>query len=221
MKTKKPFFTAGIIFLISVLSLSGCAFNLYKQSPRSKNKIKQLEAKVDELEKLRASERGQFSSLKDKLSRNLRDQIKDDQISLEMSEGGLVITLSDNILFDSGKAELKKNADSVLSKVTRIIKNEVPSKNIGIRGHTDNVPIKHSNWKSNWELSTARATSVLHSMKKHGVSPERLSATGYGEFRPVASNDTAKGRSRNRRVEIVVLPEYSEGTFYKQTNDFK
>ncbi|MCK5081464.1 MAG: OmpA family protein, partial [Candidatus Omnitrophica bacterium] len=84
--------------------------------------------------------------------------------------------------------------------------------NVGIEGHTDNVPITHSGWKSNWELSTARALSVLHHLEDNeGISPKRLSATGYGEFRPVASNATKAGKQDNRRVEIVILPKTMPG----------
>ena len=80
--------------------------------------------------------------------------------------------------------------------------------NVGIEGHTDNVPIKYSGWKSNWELSSARAMSVLHYLiDDHGINPPRLSATGYGEYHPVETNDTAEGRQKNRRVEIVILPK--------------
>ncbi|MFH1782408.1 MAG: OmpA family protein, partial [Candidatus Omnitrophota bacterium] len=82
---------------------------------------------------------------------------------------------------------------------------------IGIEGHTDNEPIKYSGWKSNWELSTARATSVLHYIvDERGIAPERVSATGHGEFKPVSSNDTEDGKRQNRRVEIVVLPKNIE-----------
>ena len=111
-------------------------------------------------------------------------------------------------MFDSGKAELKKEAFPVLDKVAGILKKEVPDKNIGIGGHTDNVPIQYSNWKSNWELSAARATNVLHYLEEKGVSPRRLSATGYGEYRSVTSNKTSVERAENRRVEIIILPEY-------------
>jgi len=83
--------------------------------------------------------------------------------------------------------------------------------NTRIEGHTDKVPIKRSGWKSNWELSTARALSVLHYLEKdEGISPERLSAIGYGEYRPVASNDSRDGRKQNRRVEIVILPNVTK-----------
>ena len=128
-------------------------------------------------------------------------------VSLIMQDRGLVITFLDEILFDSGKAKIRPEADPVLDKVTSVITTKAADLNIGIEGHTDNTPIKYSGWKSNWELSTARATSVLHYLIDKGVLPEKLAAIGYGEFRPVASNDTPEGQRKNRRVEIVILPE--------------
>jgi chemotaxis protein MotB len=88
---------------------------------------------------------------------------------------------------------------------------------VGIEGHTDNIPIARSGWKSNWELSSARALAVLHYLEKEEkISPERLSAIGYGEFQPVASNDTKDGRQANRRVEIVIMPKLTKVTESKE-----
>ena len=98
-----------------------------------------------------------------------------------------------------------------LDKVCAVLKENMADFNIGIEGYTDDVPIKHSGWKSNWELSTARSLSVLHFLvNEKGISPERLSAIGFGEYRPVASNDTKEGRKLNRRVEIVIQPKISK-----------
>lgn len=210
MKAKKLLMAEFVMLLVVCFMTTGCAVNFYKQSPRSKQKIQELQSKVDELEAQRAAEKDQFEKTKQMLEQRLKEQIKNDEVSLKMTEGGLVIVLSDSILFDSGKAELKNDALPVLDKVISIIKSEVPEKNIGISGHTDNVPITHSSWKSNWELSTARSTNVLHYLEENGVLAEKLSATGYGEYRPVASNDTASGRAKNRRVEIVILPQFAE-----------
>lgn len=198
------------VLVVSSMLVSGCAVNFYKQNPRSKKKIAELESKIDDLELQRQHERANFEEVKKMLEEKLRSQISDKSISLTVDERGLVIVLSDDILFDSGKADLKKEAYPVLDKVAYIIKDKVPGKNIGISGHTDNVPIKYSGWKSNWELSSARATNVLYYLESKGVSPKRLSATGYGEHRSLASNATAEGRSKNRRVEIVILPEFIE-----------
>jgi chemotaxis protein MotB len=124
-----------------------------------------------------------------------------------MEEKGLVITFVSEVLFDSGKAILKKDSLPSLDKVAKILNENVPDNNIGVEGYTDNQPIKYSNWKSNWELSAHRALSVLEYLESRGIDPKRLSASGYGEFRPVASNDTTEGRATNRRVEIVIYPK--------------
>ncbi len=210
MRTKGYFLKTLAIVIVASLALSGCAVNFYKQSPRSKKKIKDLEMKIGDLEKQRDMEREQFEAVKRQLEGKFSSQIASDQITLKMQDGGLAIILSDDILFDSGKADIKKAAYPVLDKVASVVKNDVPNKSIGISGHTDNVPIKYSGWKSNWELATARATKVLYYLEKKGIPPSRLSATGYGEHYPIASNATSDGRAKNRRVEIVILPEFAE-----------
>ena len=208
---KSVYLLKGITCLVALsMCLSGCALNFYKQSKRNKDRIKQLESEVQNLEQERADERKQMEDTKRLLEKKLKSQIRDKSVSLKMDDQGLVIILSDDILFDSGKADIKPEAYPVLDNVASVIKSKVPDKNIGVSGHTDNVPIKYSNWKSNWELSTARATNVLHYLEEKGVSPDRLSAIGYGQHRPIDSNKTAEGRAKNRRVEIVILPEYVE-----------
>jgi len=128
-----------------------------------------------------------------------------------MMEKGLVITFVADVLFDSGKAAIRSEAYPSLDKVAVVLKENVPELNVGIEGHTDNEPIRFSGWKSNWELSTSRALSVLHYLvNKKGIAPQRLSAIGYGEYRPVASNDTKEDRRLNRRVEVVIMPKISK-----------
>ncbi|NQT32874.1 MAG: OmpA family protein [Candidatus Omnitrophica bacterium] len=208
MRIKRYLMSGTLVIIALSVFTSGCAVNFYKQSPRSKRKINELQAQVYGLEKQQAEERKRFEEAKRMLESKFRNEIRDQNISLTMDERGLVIILSDDILFDSGKADLKKGAFPVLNNVIAVIKKKVPNKDVGISGHTDNVPIKYSNWKTNWELSTARATNVLYYLEKKGISPARLSATGYGEYRTIASNDTEEGRAMNRRVEIVILPEF-------------
>ena len=124
-----------------------------------------------------------------------------------MQDKGLVVTFVSEVLFDSGKAKLRSDSLSKLNKVAGVLNTTVADLNIGIEGHTDNEPIKKSGWKSNWELSTARALSVLHHLSEQNVNEPRMSAIGYGEYRPVAPNDSKDGRQKNRRVEIVILPK--------------
>lgn len=107
-------------------------------------------------------------------------------------------------MFDTGSAEIKDEAKKMLTAVLSVIKKI--QNNIVIEGHTDNIPIKSAEYHSNWELSTARAMSVLmYLMQEDGIRPERFSASGYGEHRPIMSNATPEGRARNRRVDIILV----------------
>jgi len=191
--------TGFVVFLI--LALSGCTFIFQTGRRSDARKIEELSRQLDELTRARRL-------LEDALSK----EIEDKQVKLEMMEKGLVITVVGDVLFDSGKAKLREQSLPILDKVSKVLEKNVPQLNVGIEGHTDNQPIKFSGWASNWELSTARALGVLHYIvEEKGISPERVSAIGYGEYRPVATNDTQEGRQLNRRVEIVILPLLTKG----------
>lgn len=134
--------------------------------------------------------------------RKLFSDISD--INIKTDIRGVVITLPDKLLFDSGSAQLKPQAKELLLQIAERLK-EIPGK-ISIEGHTDNMPlVSTSIYKSNWELSAARASSVLHFLISQGLSPDRFLIAGYGEYRPIADNETGEGRAKNRRVEIVIL----------------
>lgn len=195
----KIIITLLLVFFIGV-TLMGCTFIFQKGRRSDIEKIQALSSQLDEL-----------SNTKRLLEERLKQEIADKEVRLEMAEKGLVITFVADVLFDSGKAKLKPESYSVLDKISRVLLENVPQNNIGIEGHTDNEPIRFSGWKSNWELSTARALSVLHYLVDNkGISPERVQANGFGEYRPVASNDTKEGRRLNRRVEIVILPQVTK-----------
>ena len=196
------------VLLLSA-ALSGCTFIIQKGRRSDVQKIEELSAQLQELSK-------SSGQLEDRLSQ----EIKDKQVKLQMMEKGLVITVVGDLVFDSGKAKIRSEAFSVLGKVANILKEDLPQYSVGIEGYTDNVPIKHSGWKSNWELSAQRALSVLYYLvNEGGVSPARVSASGYGENRPVASNGTKEGRQLNRRVEIVILPKLTKvSDSIKKTN---
>ncbi|MDI6865303.1 OmpA/MotB family protein [Thermodesulfovibrio yellowstonii] len=124
-------------------------------------------------------------------------------INIKSDARGIVITLPDSLLFSSGSAELKPESTDALTRIAEKLK-ELPGK-VAIEGHTDNIPISSSVYKSNWELSAARASSVLHFLLQRGLSPDRFLIAGYGEYKPVATNDTDEGRAKNRRVELIIL----------------
>lgn len=203
----------GKVCLIGALlvSLTGCTVAFYSRYPRDKARIKELSDQVSQMQRLRAQETDELKAALAQLESKLKGEIASKQVSVGMEERGVVITFVDEVLFDSGKAIIKPGAYDVLNRVADILKDKVADKNIGVEGHTDNQPIKYSGWKSNWELSTARATSVLHYLVDNcGITPERLQATGYGEYRPVASNLTQDGKQKNRRVEIIILPKITK-----------
>ena len=130
-----------------------------------------------------------------------------DYILVTQEKNRITIMIEGQVLFESGKAELVSGAWPLLDDIARIIQNH-PQYRVNIKGHTDNVPIATTQFPSNWELSAVRATTVLRYLIDHGVGPpSRLTATGYGDLLPVASNDTPEGRARNRRVEFVLEKE--------------
>ncbi len=196
-----------VIFSIFIsFVLTGCAITFHSGKPSDTRRIQELEG----LTKTKEQEIDELNQAKALLEKRLRKEIDEKQVRLEMAERGLVITFVAEVLFDSGKAKVRPEAYASLDKIARVLKENVADRNINIEGHTDNQPIKYSGWKSNWELSTARATSVLHYMvDEKNIAPQRVSAVGHGEFKPVASNDTAEDRQKNRRVEIIILPKMS------------
>ncbi|TCK18821.1 chemotaxis protein MotB [Thiogranum longum] len=163
----------------------------------------------------------------DAASEALADSIE--QAMSELMDNGLIdvrrdkrwieVEIKSSILFGSGSAELAAGAQPVLRKLAEKL---APLNNtIHVEGFTDNVPIDNFEFRSNWELSAARAASVVHLFTRLGVSPERMAAIGYGEYRPIASNDTPEGRSRNRRVVLVIMsgadPRVSQSVEHLQT----
>ena len=153
----------------------------------------------------RAKEQEDFRRLKRQIDAYARQKGIQDKVQTVIAQRGLVIRLlTDRVLFDSGLAELKPAATPVLSKVAQILREERLHQ-VMVEGHTDPVPIAGSVFPTNWELSTARASRVVRFLIASGVPSQRLSAAGYAYLHPIASNSTAAGRSRNRRVEIVLL----------------
>ncbi len=140
------------------------------------------------------------------IQRSLDQQGLGDTVRFRLESRGLVVTIvSDKVLFEPGQAELRTEGREVIDRLSAAI-SRLPNK-LAVEGHTDNVPIS-GRYPSNWELSTARATTVLRELiERHGLAPARLSASGYADERPMAGNDTADGRAANRRVELVVLAD--------------
>ncbi len=175
-------------------------------------KIAQLEKQVAESRKREKSDNEwgkRLDQAQKDLDAGLKADLEQNQIGIYREQNRLIMQLPDQILFDSGSAEIKLRGLSVLRRVGEILKTDLSNMLIQIGGHTDNVPVgmgKGSAFPSNWELSAARAVNVVHFFEKSlGIDPKRMSAVGYSEHRPIAPNTTEEGRARNRRIEIVVL----------------
>lgn len=138
-----------------------------------------------------------------KLQAYLSELIKADMVNLRSNSMWLEVEIKNNVLFESGSAILNKGALEPLEQIAEVLR-EIPNR-IQVEGFTDNRPINSLIYPSNWELSAARAASVVNFMMKNGVRPERMSAVGYSQFQPIADNNSEQGRTQNRRVVIVIM----------------
>ncbi len=129
----------------------------------------------------------------------------DGEVQVTRTGDTVTYTVLSEVLFASGRADLTKEGKNALKEAAQMVRSSYPGNEVEVRGHTDNVPIRYSSYKSNWDLSCARAVSVVrYLVESEGFAADKLLVTGCGDTRPVASNDTAEGRRKNRRAEIVV-----------------
>lgn len=180
---------------------------------QERQRLKAEEADKARLERERAAKEEEIKRLartQEELSRSLKDEIAKGNITIQQVRDRLTINMIDRVLFDSGQAQIKPAGLKVLKQVGDIL-SKVTDKQIRIEGHTDNVPIStklQDKFKTNWELSTARATTVVrYLIDQGGVDKQYLSAVGYADTHPVASNENETGRASNRRIEIVLYPK--------------
>ena len=154
-----------------------------------------------------SSQEANLTTLQAELQQALRREIASHAVALHRESEGLVISLREFGFFDSGSATLRPSALPALDRIASIL--SVRTCRLRIEGHTDNVPIHTPQMASNWELSTARSTELVRLLiVRYRFSPDRLSAAGYAEYHPIASNDTPQGRAQNRRVDVVILTEH-------------
>ena len=175
-----------------------------------REKIEVLQSKTKDLERQREEEVLAMKGTYENLLENMKSEIDKGKITITQLRGKLKVNMLDEILFDSGETTIKPQGIEVLKRVGNILLN-VKDKAINIEGHTDNVPIGaelSEKYPTNWELSVARATNVARYLQeKSGINPILLSATGYGEYKPIAPNETEEGKAKNRRIEIVLVPK--------------
>ncbi|MFL5263849.1 MAG: flagellar motor protein MotB, partial [Anaeromyxobacteraceae bacterium] len=170
-----------------------------------------LSATEREMEALRRAhaQSEQRSELYRTLLTRLKEAIGAGTLQVEVRKGKMLVKLGDEILFDPGQATLKSGGQQALRQVAQALK-EIADRDFLVAGHTDNRPIKSSPFVSNWDLSTARAVTVVRFLQAEGIDPRHLAAAGYSEFDGVDDNGSAESRARNRRIEIQVMPRMDE-----------
>ena len=203
---------------LSIFAPSGKVFPLYDEGGLPQNSINIIgntHSAFAETQFVSTDGQGQsdgqytIEKVKERLETMLGDQIEGGQVRLSVDSRGLTVSLAEAGFFSPGSATIQSEALPMVRGIAEKLL-ELPY-NVRVEGHTDNIPIKTAKFPSNWELSTSRATNVLQYLIAEGeLPPSRLSAVGYGEYRPVALNSTREGRSLNRRVDVVVLSTIAE-----------
>jgi chemotaxis protein MotB len=191
--------------------------NLTVLTQSSSDNIKEVIAQLSEKDKYINGVRDAMTkkdsinlALAFQLKKDLAAGIQDEDIQIDVEKTVVYISIADKMLFKSGSATVSDRAKEVLGKVATVV-NSKPEMEVQVEGYTDNVPIKTKNMQDNWDLSVARAASVVRVLQNDfAVAPSRLIAAGRSEYVPLASNDTAEGRSINRRTRIVILPKLEE-----------
>lgn len=191
-----------------LVSLGQDVTKLKTQAGEMVNDLTAKEKQIADLEKAQEAAR-QRAAMYRGLVGKFQKMISAGQLQVSVRKGRMIVQMSDKILFDPGKDKLKKEGGEALQEVTKVLA-AIPQRHFQVAGHTDNVPIKTRRFKSNWELSTARAVNVVKFMSENGMDPARLSAAGYGPFDPVGDNANDDGRQVNRRIEITVMPSIEE-----------
>ena len=170
--------------------------------------LAQAKSRLDELRTAQAAAEARAAAFRD-LATKFQRMVDAGQLKIVLRNGRMVIQLANDILFDSGKTEIKTDGKQALAQVATVLMT-IPNRHFQVAGDTDNVPIQTSHFPSNWELSTERAVQVVRFLVAQGLKPEVLSAAGYGEFDPIAPNDTPASRAKNRRTEISLQPNIDE-----------
>jgi chemotaxis protein MotB len=170
--------------------------------------LTQTKARLEELRRAQAAAEARAALFRD-VALRLRRMVDAGELVISLRSGRMVLALPNDVLFDSGKTTLKPRGKAALEQITAVLKT-LQHRKFQVAGHTDDEPIRFSPFQSNWQLATQRALVVVDQMIALGMAPTAVSAAGYAEFDPVAGNDSAEGRAKNRRIEITLQPNVDE-----------
>ena len=170
--------------------------------------LEDKDAALKELKRQQMLVKKRLATLKNMLSK-FKKLIAAGKLDVKIRRGKMVLEMPSAVLFESGKASLSDEGKETLKEVAKVL-SKIRRQEFQVSGHTDNVPIKTAGYESNWELSTARALTVVKFLQAANVNPKELSAAGYSQYQPAAPNTTEKGKAENRRIEIVLMPDMAE-----------
>jgi len=191
-KVFNDIFTGGTGTMEYENSIPEDKINLEEEKPEENGLTKNEQIRLQEIQK--------------KIRLYISDKGLTNQLNTSLTSEGLLVTIRDSVLFDSGSADVRDEDRKIANEISDLLISNPPH-NVIISGHTDNVPQKGAKYSSNWELSVMRAINFMKILLENpNLDPSMFSAKGYGEYQPIASNDTPEGRAKNRRVEILILP---------------
>lgn len=188
----------GILDYQNPVEFTDDASSDYPDSGESEQNLEELGLDWEDLEELQA--------IQNQINEYIRNNQYGNKFTTSLTSEGLLITIHDQVLFDSGKADVRPKDRETAKELAEFLE-MYPPRNIIVSGHTDNVPIRNANFESNWELSVMRAVNFMKLLIEYsGLDPQWFSAKGFGEYQPIADNSTPEGRAKNRRVEVLIQP---------------
>ncbi|MBI1948879.1 MAG: OmpA family protein [Deltaproteobacteria bacterium] len=193
--------------MAALRSTAGELAQVLKDKSALKGSVEEMKQALDELARRKAEADRRIAEYRSLLSR-FQKLIDAGKLKVKIVDGRMVVQLSSDILFASGSAALSKDGKVSVVEVAGVLA-QIPERAFQVEGHTDNVPIRTEQYPSNWELASARALTVVRAMTDSGLAANRVSAASYGDTKPSAANDTPEGKTQNRRIEIVVVPDLS------------
>lgn len=186
---------------------SGTGFmDFPSDSPSNEPTSPEQRSGAEDLKKLGKNEQEELTEVQERVNAYIQKNGLTDRLETNLTDEGMLISIRENVLFESGVAEVRSENQKIAKEISNLLVMDLP-RNIIVSGHTDNIPIKNYQYESNWDLSVMRSVNFMKLLLENKeLDPEMFSAKGHGEFKPVASNETKKGRAENRRVEILIVP---------------
>ncbi len=181
--------------------------NMLKDQSQLQASLAEMESALKQVEERKRAAEARVNEFKQLLAR-FKPLMDSGKLRVKISDGRMVVEVGTDILFASGSAQLSPEGKAAIAEVAAVLAG-IEGKRFQVEGHTDNVPIKTAKYPTNWELAADRALTVTKTMIEAGLTPDRVSGASFGEFKPAAPNDTPENKARNRRIEIVVVPDLS------------